>query len=137
MKTYITTNPSTPTGYEVQVVHEDGHIDATPIVELVDDGRTLKLPANPSNRKYYNLKKVMSSEGPVELTYKETRTLGNTSTPTTTKAPTKGWVEYLTDEEKVIYDELKAKAEYRAQVAALKAQIAADQKRLAELEAQE
>ena len=137
MKTYITTNPSTPTGYEVQVVHEDGHIDATPIVELVDDGRTLKLPVNPSNRKYYNLEKVKKAEGPVELTYKETRTLGNTSTPTTPKAPTRGWMEYLTDEEKALYEELRVKAERRMKIAQLKAQKAEWERQLAELEAQE
>jgi hypothetical protein len=94
------------------------------------------LPENPCNRKYFNSKKVDKANGSIELTYKESKTFGPRDPNATPKAPTKGWVEYLTDEEKALYEQLKAKAESRAKVAALKAQIAADQARLAELEAQ-
>jgi len=76
------------------------------IDELVDDGKTLKLPKNSSNRTYYSLKKV--TEGNDELTYKETRTI-------TIKGKDKQvtWEDYLTDEEKIILENLKKKVETR------------------------
>lgn len=131
MKTIITTNPASQFGYQITF---DGQTHD--VLGIVDDGKTLKLPENPSNRKYYAIKKVIEAGGTVELTYKETKTFGPRDPNTTPKAPTKGWTEFLTDEEKALYEELKAKAEYRAKVAQLKAQIEADQARLAELEAQ-
>lgn len=131
MKTIITTNPAAKTGYEIRF---DGQTHE--IVEIVDNGKTLKLPENPSNRKYFSIEKVQKAGGEIELTYKETKTLGPKTNDGTTRTVKNDWTKYLTEEEKVAYEELKAKAERRAQIAALKAQLAADQARLAELEAQ-
>lgn len=138
MKTLVSLSTTSATGYELRVIRDDGSIDVLPIDKTYpNEPFTLVLPENPSNRKYFNSKKVDNANGSIELTYKETKTFGprdpNVTAP---KAQTKGWADYLTDEEKAIYDQLKAKAEMRAQAAKLKAQIAADQARLAELEAQ-
>ena len=132
MKTYITTNPDAKFGYEI--VFDDKAHD---IVDIVDDGKTLKLPENPSNRKYYSIKKVIEAGGTVELTYKETKTLGPKATGTTTKSPTMKWYDFLTDEEKIIISDIQTKAERRAEKARLLAQIEADKARLEELEALE
>ena len=133
MKTYITRNPESKFGY--QVLFDDKILD---VLDIVDDGKTLKLPENPSNRKYFSIKKVEESNGTIELTYKESKTFGpRTNTSTTPKVSTKGWMEYLTDEEKTILDEIKTKAERRAEKAKLLAQIEADKARIEELEAQE
>jgi hypothetical protein len=139
MKTYITTNPNTPTGYEVTVKHDDGKVEHLPIIKKEPDRETKGafdwyiLPENPANRKMVNGKKIHDG---MELSYRETRTQSS-STSTTPKASTKGWTEYLTDEERALYEELKVKAERRAQIAKLKAQKAEWERQLAELEAQE
>lgn len=129
MKTYITRNTEAKFGY--QIVFDD---KAHEILDIVDDGKTLKLPENPSNRKYFSIAKVEAAGGTIELTYKESKTFGpRTNESSTPKTSTKGWTEYLTDEEKAIFDELKAKAEKRAKKAQLKAQIEQWQKEMAEL----
>lgn len=137
MKTLVSLSTTSATGYELRIIRDDGSIDVLPIDKTYpNEPYTLVLPENPCNRKYFNSKKVDKANGSIELTYKESKTFGPRDPNATPKAPTKGWVEYLTDEEKALYEQLKAKAESRAKVAALKAQIAADQARLAELEAQ-
>jgi hypothetical protein len=137
MKTLVSLSTTSATGYELRIIRDDGSIDVLPIDKTYpNEPFTLVLPENPCNRKYFNSKKVDKANGSIELTYKESKTFGPRDPNATPKAPTKGWVEYLTDEEKALYEQLKAKAESRAKVAALKAQIAADQARLAELEAQ-
>ena len=89
MKVYINNSLHSTTGYELVIKDDDGLIVETKDIEtLVDDGKTLKLPENPSNRKYFNLAKVEAADGIVELTYKESVTLG-----------TRSWMSYLTKEE--------------------------------------
>lgn len=104
-----------------------------------NDDRYLKLPANSVNRTWVSCAKIDKAPNQC-IDYgsdvKVARTLGPRTTDGTTKTVTKGWTTYLTDEEKVVYEELKAKAERRAKIEALKTQMAADQARLAELEAQ-
>lgn len=101
--TKIIKDETTKTGFALV----DGDI-TLPIDELVDDGKTLKLPKNSSNRTYYSLKKV--TEGHDELTYKETRTLTVKGDAKPKQAP---WEDYLTDEEKSTLEILKAVAEQR------------------------
>lgn len=139
MKTLVSLSTTSATGYELRIIRDDGSIDVLPIDKKVPDKEThgsfdwYILPENPANRKMISGKVIKDG---MELAYRESKTFGPRDPNTTPKAPTKGWVEYLTDEEKALYEQLKAKAESRAKVAALKAQIAADQARLAELEAQ-
>lgn len=108
----------------------------TELNELVDNGKTLKLPNNSSNRKYCSVEKALKG---ITLDYKETKTFGpreNSSTPKTTKtsnAPKLNeLVELLTDDERKIYKELMDKAamrlaekKKRERVEALRAEIAA------------
>lgn len=108
----------------------------TELVELVDNGKTLKLPENSSNRKYCSVEKALKG---ITLDYKETKTFGpreNSSTPKTPKtsnAPKLNeLVELLTDDERKIYKELMDKAamrlaekKKRERVEALRAEIAA------------
>lgn len=131
--TIIRKSTTSTTGYEIVF---DGKI-----IPLNDRPKnepfTLILPENPSNRKYFNSKKVDAAGGEIELTYKETRRLGeristSNSTPKTPK--TDRIREYLTDEEKVIYDELIKKAQRRIERAALIAEIENLQKALADTE---
>ena len=84
MTKIITTNES-KTGYAIQDNDFILNID-----EMTDDGKTLKLPDNSSNRKFYSLKKIQ--EGKTELTYKASTTYG--------PREKKNWQDYMTQEEK-------------------------------------
>ena len=69
---------------EYVVVDLDGTVLGT--TTIVDDGKTLKLPNNPSNRKWFNLanaQAAINEHGKCDLTYKATRTIGagNNSLP--------------------------------------------------------
>lgn len=138
MKVYINNSLHSTTGYEIVIKDDEGLIVETkPIDTIVDEGKTLKLPENPSNRKYFSLKKVEDADGVIELTYKETIKLG-TREPGESKKPLE---DYLNDEDKALYLALveKAKAaraeahkkvpmtpieKKKAQIERLKAQIA-------------
>lgn len=123
MKTFITRNADAKFGYQINF---DGKI--LDVLDIVDDGKTLKLPDNPSNRKYFSIAKVEAAGGEIELTYKETKTFGpRTTTSTTPKTTTRGIEEYLEGEDKELYLQLvkkamdnKAKMVLRAQIEALK-----------------
>jgi hypothetical protein len=107
MKVYINNSIHSTTGYEIVIKDDEGLIVETkPIDTIVDDGKTLKLPENPSNRKYFNLAKVEAADGIVELTYKETIKLG-TKEPGESKKPLE---DYLNDEDKALYLALVEKA---------------------------
>lgn len=130
VKVFIKSNPKTPTGYELV----DGDV-ITPIVKIVDDGKTLALPTNSSNRKYWSIDKV--KKGEVELSFKETRTLGtkaNEPTPT----PKVNRLEedakaYLSEDEYETFKKLIGKIEYNRQVKSLEAQIKALEEQKAKL----
>lgn len=91
--TKIITTEKSPTGYAIQ---DGDHI--LMIDQIVDDGKTLKLPENSSNRKYYSIKRIQ--EGKVELTRKESVTLGP-------RDPKNKWEEYMTEEEKSTIQQIK------------------------------
>ena len=115
MKVFIRRNNSLPTGAELVLVDENGTETVNPITQIVDDGKTYKLPENPSNRKYWAVSKV--TDVPVELTYKETKTLG----PRTESGSTKKLIDYLTDEEKATIEKLMALAKERREAEKSKA----------------
>lgn len=110
------------------------------VVELVpNEDNYLKLPENSCKRQWVSGSKVEKAPGQCVdygTEVKEARVLGP-KTSSTPKVSTKGWMEYLTDEEKALYEELKVKAERRMKIAQLKAQKAEWERQLAELEAQE
>ena len=108
MKVYINNSLHSNTGYELVIKDDNGLIvDTKSIDTIVDDGKTLKLPENPSNRKYFNLAKVEAADGIVELTYKESIMLGTRSTEPKEKKPLE---DYLNDEDKALYLALVEKA---------------------------
>ena len=121
MKTIITKSETSKTGYAINFDGQSIDINETD----PKNPSILKLPENPSNRKWYSIAKI--EKGLTELTYKETRTIDRTNTPDRPTA-TKNWTEYLTDEERTIIDEIKQKCATRAkrdkilkQIEALKA----------------
>lgn len=89
--------------------------NTTELVELVDNGKTLKLPENSSNRRYCSVEKAIKG---ITLDYKETKTFGpreNTqskeSAPKKSNAPKLNeLVELLTEEERQVYRDLMNKA---------------------------
>lgn len=128
----------TSSTYSLRVHNEDGTFTSTVLSTVPGEPYTLKLPENPSNRKYFNSKKVDAAGGEIELTYKESkhfgaRTNGSSSTST---APKKALKEYLNDEDKAIFEALIAKAvANRTKELELAKAKAAYEKALAELNA--
>ena len=107
MKVQITKNAKAATGYAIVTIDDNG----VETVQLIDktypnEPYTLVLPANESNRKYFNSKKVEAAGGTIELTYKESKTIG----PRTESAPRKGLEEYLDENDKKLYLALVEKA---------------------------
>lgn len=108
MKTLIRRSKKAQTGYEIVTIDDQGK-QATILIDKTypNEPYTLVLPENPSNRKYFNSKKVEAANGEIELTYKATRVLGERGT----SAPRKPLEDYLEGEEREQYLALKAKAE--------------------------
>lgn len=140
--TIITRSTLSTTGYAIELYEDGVLVQSLAIEEIVDEGKTLKLPVNPSNRKYFSIKKVEEAGGQIELSYKETRTIkGNTNRKTAK--------DYLTAEEQAIIDELLGRAHDRLQAAReeakkpmskeekLRAKIAKLEAELAALDAEE
>lgn len=109
-KVIIRKSEKSATGYEMVVIDAEGNEKVTLLNDRPkNEPHTLILPENPSNRKYFSDIKVdKSPDGDVELTYKATIQIGNRIA-----SDKKPWLEYLTDEERKLYDELKATAEAR------------------------
>lgn len=107
MKVLVRRNSNTNTGYELVTIDDSGK-EATMSIDKTypNEPFTLVLPANESNRKYFNSKKVEAAGGEIELTYKESKTFG----PRTESAPRKGLEEYLEGEDKEMYLALVEKA---------------------------
>lgn len=118
--------------YRLVIIDDNNQVVNDSVIEGRDpkDPSILKLPENPSNRKWLSMKKVdMSLNQELVLDYKETRTL-NTHHTTGVVKSSKNDIEYLTDEEKVIYQDLMNKIQARKerkkledQIAQLKAQL--------------
>lgn len=87
----------------------DGETKTSLPVTMCKDGLTLEVPENPTNRRWLKLA-TLQEKGEVVLEAREKRVLGSYNRSDSTK---KSWTEYLTDEERKLYDELKATAEAR------------------------
>lgn len=107
MKVYIRQNATTKTGYEIVSINDDGQEVCQAIEQITHDGISFILPENPSNRKYWAIKRV--GDEPVELTYKESKVLG----PRENTTPRKKLEDYLTEEEKSIIADIMEKAKKR------------------------
>lgn len=111
MKYYVTHNPQSPTGYAMII--EDNGVEEVKMVEKTGlEKKTginwLFLPENPMNRKLINPSKV-DKLGKVELTYKESKTLG----PRENVKPRKKLEDYLTDDEKATIAQIMELAKQR------------------------
>lgn len=108
----IVNDPATPTGYALE--WDDKHI----AIDKCDPNHgnpTLHLPENPSNRRFWKVSKI--ENGDVTLSYKESHPTG----PRGMTLP-KDWTQYLSAKDKLVYNELYAKAE--AAMAKAKAEAA-------------
>ena len=107
MKVLVRRNSNTNTGYELVTINDAGKEVAVSIDKTYpNEPFTLVLPANEANRKYFNSKKVDAAGGEIELTYKESKTIG----PRTESTPRKGLEEYLEGKDKEMYLALVEKA---------------------------
>lgn len=115
MSTFITTSANSKTGYKL-VIKEGDRIVESHEINATDpkNESVLKLPENPSNRKWLSVKKVIEAGGELELTYKESIVLGERSTSSKLE-------DYMTDEEKKLIADIHAKAEARRDEAKKKA----------------
>ena len=107
MKVLVGRNSNTNTGYELVTINDAGKEVSVAIDKTYpNEPFTLVLPANEANRKYFNSKKVDAAGGEIELTYKESKTIG----PRTESTPRKGLEEYLEGKDKEMYLALVEKA---------------------------
>ena len=144
MKVLVRKNSNTNTGYELVTIDDAGKETAVAI-DKTDPANPmiLKLPENASNRKWFSIKKVDAAGGEIELTYKESKTIG----PRAESAPRKGLEEYLEGKDKEMYLALVEKAKKAREEANKKAPMTEYEKRvraveraqarLAELQAQQ
>lgn len=112
MKVYIRQNATTKTGYEVVTIDDNGVETCQAIDNITHDGISLILPENPSNRKFWAIKRL--GEEPIELTYKASKTFGPR---TNSGEPRKKLEDYMTDEEKATIADILAKAKARREEA--------------------
>ena len=72
------------------------------VCKLVDEGKTLALPKNASNRQWYNLAKAeeaIAADGKVQLLYKASKTFGSRGTT----IPDAKLIAYLSEDEQTEY----------------------------------
>ena len=127
MATFVRTSNNSKTGYELVTVDNKGNEVVVPIDnQPKDEPFTLILPENESNRKYFSSKKVDAAGGKIELTYKESKTYGPRSEPTTRQ----GLEEYLEGDDKATYLALVEKAKAAREAANKKAPMTEYEKKL-------
>lgn len=119
MKTVVRYNEEAKYHYEVVEISDDGREVVKPIVAIDPaNPAILKLPENASNRKWLSTKKLETCDGDYELIYKESRTFGPRLPGQS--SPRKPLEDYLTEDERKIYDDLMAKARERREEATKK-----------------
>lgn len=130
MTNYIITNPNSKYGYDFVRLDDNGNVlEQKEITSKTTDGY-LHLPVAINGRKLISLKQLADCEK-FDLDTLQERAPRTTSTTSTAKKVTFDWTKYLTEDEKKIVDEIKAKCEERAQkdikqakIDAMKAEIA-------------
>ena len=131
MKVLVRRNSNTNTGYELVTINDAGKEVAVSIDKTYpNEPFTLVLPANEANRKYFNSKKVDAAGGEIELTYKESKTIG----PRTESTPRKGLEEYLEGKDKEMYLALVEKAKKAREEANKKAPMSDREKAMRAVE---
>ena len=132
-KYYVIANAEAKLGYQLKVVNEDGSEELQDVKK--SDGEYIVLPKNDLNRQYVS-KKLVDTKKEVELIYKEHREPGSLKkTEGSLQAPKLPKVtDYLSDEERAEVQAIYAKAQHRAKMAALRAEIERLTKQLNEME---
>ena len=105
----------TDTVYAKIVKEDDGYhvvdFDGTigPVCKIVDDGKTIALTKNKSNRQWYNIAKAeaeIAEKGCVELYYKATKHIGSSAG----RLPNEKLISYLPEAEQNEYKAIIARA---------------------------
>ena len=127
MKIYLVKNANKTAGVELHHTDDNGTVVTVQDVRISKDGIAYELPANPSNRRFVNIKNFLAMEvDSMELEHKEPRKLAT------------NWQNYLTNEEiatiKAIEDAAKARMEaaLNEKAATEKADLEAKKKAAAE-----
>lgn len=106
MKTIIKSSIYSTTGYKIIIIDEN---EITTEIEINEtdpkNEKILKLPENPSNRKWISIDKITKANGELELDYKPTRTIENSSR--------KRLEDYLTEDERKTIEEIMNRAKER------------------------
>lgn len=131
-KTIIRKSTTARFGYEWVEITENGENVIALNKKTTDD--YLHLPENPFNRRLIGIKFLDKQGDEWEVTYRDAKPRTTSTTPKTT-TPKNDIREFMTDDEKAIYDDLMKKVENRMKRAAIIAQIEALQKELGEEEA--
>lgn len=139
MKYFITPNTASKHGYDFIIEDENGERTTIELTRITSDGY-IHLPQEYHEVLNRKLLKFTDFEGKgeYEITRREGRSINRSTTvgvTTSTKAPKKNIEEWLTEEEKAIYNDLIAKAMRRAKKAQLEAQIEELKAQLAEAQA--
>lgn len=135
MKVYLTSNPNAELGYELKIVGDDGTESFQPVKGFAKDGSIHLDPSNPSGREWVTKAKFDKGavDGQFELIPREKKEQTEAK-PKTAATTSKGLMEYLTEDERKIIEDLKAKAITRKKVQDLKSQIEELQKLLEKAE---
>ena len=137
--TKIIRDESSKRNYTLIILEDDQIIEKKEIIDVdPKNEKILKLPENPSNRKWLSIDKIEKNGGELVLEYKESIKLGE-------RTSSKKLEDYLTDEEKKIIDDIMNKARERreedkkkpmSKEDKIRAQIEKYQKMLEKLEAE-
>lgn len=138
MKYFITPNAASKHGYDFIIEDENGERITIELTRITSDGY-IHLPQayhEVLNRKLLKFTDF-EGKGEYEITRREGRSINKSETKgvTTSTKKVKDIEEYLTEDELKVYNELIAKAQYRAKKAQLEAQIEELQRQLAEAQA--
>jgi predicted RNA-binding protein with RPS1 domain len=131
MRFYVKFNDKCKHNYELFIVDDDNNTRTVELTSKTTDGY-LRLPeecTKVTNRKMIAIKQLEQSDGDFELTIKELNEKSQKVTKSTTN-----WQQYLTDDERAIFDELKSKCELRMKKNSILSQIEMYQKMLKECE---
>ena len=112
MKYSIRKNSAAKHGYDFVITHDDGHEEIKAITAKTSDGY-LKLPENPM-WKMARISLLEQTEGDLELT--EKRPIKVTTSNGQPKSNGK-WLDYVSDADMKLLNEIKARAEKKMRVA--------------------
>lgn len=120
---FVRTSTTSATGYELVMKDELGNESVQPIESTYkNEPYTLVLPENESGRKYLNSKKVDAANGVMELkAINRDHDAGHT-------VSRKSLLEYMTPEDKKLYDEIMERAKKAREEATKKVPLTEEQK---------